>query len=357
MPLWAVLLTVLLVAVVSAGVGGLAGGFASGDSDAAASENGPELNNDVPSGTPSREPDTIAGVAQRVSPSVVAIHGADGGASGNGSGFVIENNRVVTNAHVVNALEGNHIEVAYSDGHTTAATVAGQADSSDLAVLELDNPNNVQALEFGNSEDVTVGDTVIAIGAPLGLAGTVTTGIISAVDRPVASDEEGETYIEALQTDAAVNPGNSGGPLVDEQGRVIGVNTAIATLGANPGGQSGSIGLGFAIPSDDAETVVNYLIENGEDPQAEIGAELVMQHRQEGALIDDGRGAVESGGPADEAGLEPGDLVVEFDGTAVSDSPELLALISEKRPGDEVSVDYERDGEGDLSTTLTLGSA
>ncbi|RNL78210.1 S1C family serine protease [Halostreptopolyspora alba] len=356
MPLWAVLVTMALVAVVSAGVGGLAGGFVRLDGEATASESSPDLNNEVPSGTPSREPDTIAGVAQRVSPSVVAIHGPDGGASGNGSGFVISNDRVVTNAHVVNALNGSPIEVAYSDGHTSAASVAGQADSSDLAVLELDNPNKVEALEFGDSADVTVGDTVVAIGAPLGLQGTVTTGIISAVDRPVASDEEGETYIEALQTDAAINPGNSGGPLVDEEGRVIGVNTAIATMSAAPGGQGGSIGLGFAIPSDDAETVVDYLISNGEDPQADIGAELVMQHRQQGALIDDGHDSVDSGGPADQAGLEPGDLIVEFDGTTVRDSPDLLSLISDKRPGDEVSVSYERDGV-DESTTMTLGSA
>ncbi len=355
MPVWAVLVTVVLVAAVSAGVGGLAGGFVRLDEDSSADEDSPELNNEVPSGTPSREPDTIAGVAQRVSPSVVAVHGGDGGASGNGSGFVINDNRVVTNAHVVQALEGDQIEVAYADGHTTGASVVGQADSSDLALLELDDPPDVQALEFGESADVTVGDTVVAIGAPLGLQGTVTTGIISAVDRPVASDEEGQDYMEALQTDAAINPGNSGGPLVDEEGRVIGVNTAIATTGS--GGeeqQTGSIGLGFAIPSDDAEGVVGEMIENGgEDPNPEIGAELVMDHPDQGALIADGDDAVESGGPADEGGLEPGDLIVEFDGTTVVDSAELMSLLGEKQPGDEVDVNYERD-DADESTTVTL---
>ncbi|WP_236700533.1 S1C family serine protease [Allosalinactinospora lopnorensis] len=355
MPLWAVLVSLSVVAVVSAGVGGVAGGFVGAENGAAADEDAPDLNNEVPSGTPSREPDTIAGVAQRVSPSVVSIHG-DGGAGGNGSGFIIQNNYVVTNAHVTDALEGGGIEVAYSDGHTSAASVVGQAVSSDLAVLELDDPLSVKALEFGDSEDVTVGDSVIAIGAPLGLAGTVTTGIISAVDRPVSTGEQGEAFIEALQTDAAINPGNSGGPLVDAQGRVIGVNSAIATMGTLPGEQSGSIGLGFAIPSEEAEGVVSHLIETGEDPQADIGADLVLQHQQPGALIEDGRGAVESGGPADEAGLEPGDLIVEFDGSPIRDTPALLELLGEKAPNDEVRISYERDG-GEETATLTLGSA
>ncbi|ASU82687.1 serine protease [Nocardiopsis gilva YIM 90087] len=250
MPVWSVMLVVALVGVVSAGVGGTIGaqlGLSNGD---ATRTGAPSLNNPPPTGAPSRAPDTVAGVAQRVSPSVVSIQASGPGLSGNGSGFVIADDHVVTNNHVSSALERKGIEVVYSDGHTSGAEVVGSAPSADLAVLKLKDPVDVEALEFGDSDQVTVGDEVIAIGAPLGLAGTVTTGIISAVDRPVSVGEAGEeTFISALQTDAAINPGNSGGPLVDAQGRVIGVNSAIATMGALSGEQSGSIGLGFAIPS------------------------------------------------------------------------------------------------------------
>ncbi|MBB6173283.1 putative serine protease PepD [Nocardiopsis mwathae] len=360
-PVWSVVLVVALVAVAAAGVGGAVGaqvGLSNGESAAAG---GPSLNDPPPTGAPSRAPDTIAGVAQRVSPSVVSIQASGPGLSGNGSGFVIEGDHVVTNNHVSSALERGGIEVVYSDGHTSGADVVGSAPSADLAVLKLKDPIDVEALEFGDSDQVTVGDEVIAIGAPLGLAGTVTTGIISAVDRPVTVGEEGqETFINALQTDAAINPGNSGGPLVDAQGRVIGVNSAIATMGAMPGEQSGSIGLGFAIPSSQTERVVNELIENGDIRQAVIGAVLDMRFGQDGApIVSDeqaGGDAVVPDGPADKAGLKAGDLIVEFDGRKVSDSTELRLLLSQKQPGDKVEVAYERDGEK-RTTTITLGEA
>ncbi|NYE45718.1 putative serine protease PepD [Spinactinospora alkalitolerans] len=359
MPVWAVIVIVMVVALVSAGAGGAVGGLIAVD-NAAPEQPSPTLNNEVPSGTPSRPPDTIAGVAQRVSPSVVSIQGSGPQSSGNGSGFVIENDYVLTNNHVAAALEGQGIEVVYSDGHTTTAGVVGAAPSSDLAVLQVRDPIDVTPLAFGDSDQATVGDTVIAIGAPLGLEGTVTTGIISAVNRPVTVGESGEeTYINAVQTDAAVNPGNSGGPLVDDQGRVIGVNSAIATMGGLSGEQTGSIGLGFAIPSTQAERVAQQLIETGEAPHAVIGAILDIRYQEQGALIIDdesvGRPVVPNG-PADEAGLEPGDVIVEFDGTSVRDSTQLVTLIRNKAPGDRVEITYERGGE-EQQTTMTLGSS
>ncbi|MDA2808416.1 S1C family serine protease [Nocardiopsis suaedae] len=271
MPVWAVLVTVLVVSLVSAGVGGYVGGI--GAPAPEPTSDGPKLNTALPSDAPSRAPDTIAGVAQRVSPSVVSIQPSDRRQGGNGSGFVIEGDHVVTNYHVAGALEDG-MEVVYGNGRSSPAEIVGTRPDSDLAVVKVERPQQVEPLEFGTSEDVTVGDQVIAIGAPLGLAGTVTTGIISAKDRQVALGEDGDrTDIDALQTDAAINPGNSGGPLVDLEGRVIGVNTAIATMGAAPGEQSGSIGLGFAIPSDRAEEVVQEIIDGGAAPGGGAGDE------------------------------------------------------------------------------------
>ncbi|MDT0302307.1 S1C family serine protease [Streptomonospora wellingtoniae] len=371
MPLWAVLIVVAVVAVGSAGVGGALGGSLGVQSAApSGGESSPKLNTDLPSDAPSRAPDTVAGVAQRVSPSVVSIQDGGTSLSGNGSGFVIENDHVVTNNHVASALQGADMEVVYSDGQTSGASVVGTRPESDLAVLELEDPMDVQPLEFGDSAKVTVGDEVIAIGAPLGLAGTVTSGIISAVDRPVNLGEDsssGGAAISALQTDAAINPGNSGGPLVDAQGRVIGVNTAIATLGGGgaQGGQSGSIGLGFAIPSAEAEGVVDDIVSgageggSGSQGDAEMGV-LLDEGYDQGARIavpdeQSDVSAVEPGGPADEAGLRAGDVVIQFDGRDISDADTLVRLIGEYEAGDRVEVVYERNGER-RTTDITLGS-
>ncbi|WP_067963162.1 S1C family serine protease [Nocardiopsis trehalosi] len=348
MPVWAVLLTVLVTALGAAGIGGVVGGrFAA--QTAAPEQVAPQLDNEPPSGAPSRAPDTIAGISQRVSPSVVSIQDSGAGLSGNGSGFVIAGDHVVTNNHVAAALEDG-LEVVYSDGRTSAAEIVGTRPESDLAVLELRDPIDVEPLEFGDSDQATVGDEVIAIGAPLGLAGTVTTGIISAVDRPVRLGEGSEAAIEALQTDAAINPGNSGGPLVDLQGRVIGVNSAIATMGGPESGQSGSIGLGFAIPSADAEDVVHDILGGDPAARADLGADLDPGHAN-GARVE----AVEPGGPADRAGLRAGDVVVEFDGEPVDDAEALTALLAEHQPRDRVAVGYERDGESHR-VDITLGT-
>ncbi|WP_236543291.1 S1C family serine protease [Spiractinospora alimapuensis] len=355
MPMWGVLVLVVAVAL-GAGAAGGAVATAVGGSDTGASNplgSGEDGSQDRPA-------DTIAGVAQRVSPSVVSIQSSDP-LGGNGSGFVIEGGYVVTNNHVASGI-GDDIQVVYGDGHESSATIKGAAASSDLAVLEVDEPNDVEPLPLGDSDSMTVGDEVIAIGAPLGLDGTVTTGIISAMDRPVTVGEVGDSsYINALQTDAAINPGNSGGPLVNAQGEVIGVNSAIATTGSDSLGQSGSIGLGFAIPSSQAASIIDQLIESGEAPHAVIGAFLDMRFQDGGAMImeEDGESEeppLEPDGPADDAGLEPGDVITEFDGEPVRDADQLIVLIRNSNPGDEVDVTFQRDGE-EMTTQLTLGAS
>ncbi|MEE2041050.1 trypsin-like peptidase domain-containing protein [Nocardiopsis sp. CT-R113] len=355
-PAWMALSGMLVVALIAGGAGGVAGGLLNGSaaSDAAPEDDGPVMNEPPPE-APQRDPDSIAGVAQRVSPSVVSLSSADPRSAGGGSGFVIDGDYVVTNDHVSSGLEADGIVIEYSDGTLSDASVVGADPSSDLAVLSIADPHDVEPLQFGDSEEVIVGDEVIAIGAPLGFTGTVTQGIISAVNRPVSSGEGGnEGRFYALQTDAAINPGNSGGPLVDTQGRVIGVNSMIVTMGYM-GEATGNIGLGFAIPSTEAERVVNRLMEDGEATYADIGADIDEDSPLAGAVIAEGAGAIESGGPADAAGLEPGDVIVSLDSRPVGSGQDLLAMLRSRTPGDEVDIEFERDGERE-STTIVLGS-
>lgn len=359
-PAWMVLSGMLVVALIAGGAGGLAGNYLNlgEDSAATADEEEPSINEPPPE-APERDPDTIAGVAQRVSPSVVSILSAGSRVQGGGSGFVIEGDYVVTNDHVSAALEEDGIVVEFSDGNTSEASVVGADPGSDLSVLALEEPQDVEALEFSDSDEAIVGDEVIAIGAPLGLAGTVTQGIISAVDRPVSPDEtEAVNQFYAIQTDAAINPGNSGGPLVDVQGGVIGVNSMIITMGGFMDEPSGNIGLGFAIPANEAENVVEGLIEDGGtgSEYADIGAVLDLESPIAGAVVSDEDDALESGGPADEAGLEAGDVIVSLEGRRVNSGQELLAMLRDYEPGDEVEIEYERAGSRD-SVELTLVSS
>jgi putative serine protease PepD len=200
----------------------------------------------------------------------------------------------------------------------------------------------LKALQFGDSEKVQVGDSVIAFGSPLGLSGTVTQGIISAKDRPVtAGDENSSTsFISALQTDAAINPGNSGGPLVDATGAVIGVNSAIATLGA--GSQTGSIGLGFAIPINQARKTADQLIKDGKATYPVIGVSVDMNYTSGGALIAKKTTAILPGGPAAKAGLRPGDLITAINGIKINTPEELIVEIRTNNVGDEVTITYLR---------------
>ncbi len=303
--------------------------------------------------TSPRADDSIAGIAQAVLPVVVSIDVTSDQGSGTGSGFVIRSTAkesfILTNNHVAGGADGSkEITVTFQDQSQETATIVGTDASYDLAVLRIDR-GNLPVAALGNSDDVVVGDATIAIGSPLGLTGTVTSGIVSALNRPVtAGDATDVSFISAIQTDAAINPGNSGGPLVNSRGEVIGINSAIATTGSSVSGQSGSIGLGFAIPINQARRVATDLIETGSSSYPVIGVQLDMTYQGQGALV---QSVVESG-PASETELAAGDVITAIDGVKVSDGTELVVRIRAKNPGDVVELTLE-DG---TVIEVTLGS-
>lgn len=308
-----------------------------------------------------RDPGTVAAVAAKALPSVVTIEakaGVDGtgeSRGGTGTGFVYDKEgHILTNNHVVaSAADGGTLSAIFSNGKRYDAEVIGRAQGYDVAVLKLKNaPSGVNPLALGNSEQVAVGDSTIAIGAPFGLSNTVTTGIISAKNRPVASGDGSSgknSYMSALQTDASINPGNSGGPLLDSRGAVIGINSAIQSTGNGLGQtQAGSIGLGFAIPINQARNVAEQLIKTGKPVYPVIGATVDMAGRQPGAKIAvDGAGGtppVTPDGPAAKAGFQAGDVITTFDGKPIDSGPTLISEIWNHKPGDKVTMTYEREG-------------
>jgi putative serine protease PepD len=343
-------------ALLMAGIAGLVGALFGASSSG--SLFGHEIKLTSVSSSIERPPGSVADIAQRVLPSVVSIsaRGARGGGTGTGfvidsTGFILTNNHVIADA----AVDGGRIEVQLNDGTTLAATIVGRDSAYDLAVLKVDR-TGLTALTFGNSDQVAVGDAVIAIGSPLGLSGTVTLGIVSAKDRAVTAGEDAgdNSYINAIQTDAAINPGNSGGPLVNSAGAVIGVNSAIATLGTSfLSSQSGSIGLGFAIPINQARKTAEQLIKTGKATYPVVGISVDMQYAGDGAKIADARNAIVPGGPAARAGLRAGDLITKFDGRTITTPEELIVAIRSKNVGDKVEIEYIR-AEKTLKATLTL---
>ena len=306
---------------------------------------------------------SVESVANQVLPSVVriAVDGPEG--EGSGSGIILSSDgQILTNAHVVEgAGEGAELTVSFNDGSHAPATVVGVDTLTDTAVIQAEDVDGLTPATIGTSGNVDVGQDVVAIGSPFGLDATVTTGIVSALDRPVnvGSDSEGNaTVYPAIQTDAAINPGNSGGPLVDMEGDVVGINSSIRTSGSGVSGSGGSIGLGFAIPIDEVLPIVDQLVAGETPTHALIGVSVRDAPSDDGgAVVPDGAavGEVTDGSAADDAGLETGDVITQVDDKLITSSDELVATVRGYRPGDEVEVTYRRDGE-EQTTTITLGS-
>ncbi|MGX4690921.1 S1C family serine protease [Streptomyces sp. JNUCC 63] len=358
---------VLVAALVAGGLGGGIGYTLARNDDATSTT---VSASDTGASQIKRDPNSIAGVAAKALPSTVTIEAeGTGGRGGTGTGFVFDTQgHIATNNHVVaDAANGGKLSATFPDGKKYDAEIVGNAQGYDVAVIKLKNaPSDLKPLPLGDSDKVAVGDETIAIGAPFGLSNTVTTGIISAKNRPVASSDGSSdsraSYMSALQTDASINPGNSGGPLLDARGAVIGINSAIqSTSGGGFGGssQSGSIGLGFAIPINQAKYVAQQLIKTGKPVYAKIGASVSLEGTTDGAKVTEqgagGSDPVEQGGPADKAGLKPGDVITRLDDRVIDSGPTLIGEIWTHKPGDKVTLTYERAGK-EHTVDLTLGS-
>jgi putative serine protease PepD len=350
---------------VSGGVGGVVGAYVERDGDAG-TVTLPQAGKE-PAG---RAQDSVAVIAARALPSVVTLHVSGTDESGTGTGIVLDDQgHILTNNHVVQpAGSSGGISVTFNDGNTAKATVVGRDTGYDLAVVKVSGVSDLKPMPLGNSDNVQVGDPVVAIGAPFDLSGTVTSGIISAKERPItaggdSSDGSDVSYVDALQTDAPINPGNSGGPLLDSHARVIGINSAIRSAdgGTDSGtGQSGSIGLGFAIPVNQAKRVAEELISTGKAIHPVIGVTLDMNYTGDGARVaqkaDGGGPAVSKDGPGDKAGIEAGDLITAVDGERVHSGEELIVRTRAHRPGDRLQLTVVRDGVP-RTVTLVLGSS
>ncbi|MFJ2767765.1 trypsin-like peptidase domain-containing protein [Streptomyces sp. NPDC087300] len=355
----------VLIALVSGGIGGAIGSYLERNGGVGDIEL-PQVDKE----SKDRPKGSVAGIASAALPGVVTLHVSGDSAQGTGTGFVLDaRGHILTNNHVVEpAGTGGEISVTFSGGETAKAEVIGRDSGYDLAVVKVSGVRGLHPLTLGNSENVQVGDPVVAIGAPFDLENTVTSGIISAKERPItAGGEKGDgsdiSYVDALQTDAPINPGNSGGPLVDSQARVVGINSAIRSAddgSEQGGGQAGSIGLGFAIPINQGKRVAEELINFGKATHPVIGVTLDTEFNGDGARIadkgKDGGPAVNTDGPGDKAGLKPGDVITEVDGNAVHSSDELIIKVRAHRPKDRLALTVERGG-ADREVTLVLGSA
>ncbi|HET9500945.1 MAG TPA: trypsin-like peptidase domain-containing protein [Marmoricola sp.] len=336
---------VALLALVVGLAGGALGGFLVADSD---SGSGGLLEVQRRTAPPLRADNgSVAAVAAKVLPSTVQIiaeyQGKDRGATG--SGFVLDvQGHIITNNHVVAeaAADDGPIEVIDQDGNEMKATVVGRSAVYDIAVLKVAPSDGLVPAAIGSAQQMRVGETVVAFGSPLGLSATVTSGIISAVNRPVTTgDGSDSSFINAVQTDAAINPGNSGGPLVNLQGQVIGVNSAIASLGSLSDEEGGNIGVGFAIPIEQVQVTTDQILRTGEAQYPVIGATVRGSQGRDGATVQ----SINPGSPAAESPLRVGDTIVAVDGSPVTGSTDLVVAIRTHQPGEKVTLTIRRDGD------------
>jgi putative serine protease PepD len=389
----------LAIGVVSAGIGGLAATVVELGSHSAGGGGGLILGGapSVPAGN--MPPGGVEQVAAKVVPSVVMLETDVGHQSEEGSGVILSaDGLIMTNNHVIAAAAGPakppaggggptppgggsppgggplppgggnppagggnnggpKTTVTFSDGRTAPFTVVGADPTSDIAVIKVQGVSGLTPISLGSSSDLRVGQSVVAIGSPLGLAGTVTTGIVSSLNRPVSTTGESgnqNTVLDAIQTDAAINPGNSGGALVNMSGQLVGVNSAIATLGADSAdAQSGSIGLGFAIPVDQAKRIADELITTGKATHASLGIQVTSDKGTPGAKVVD----VVQGGAAANAGVPKNVTVTKVDDRPINSADALVAAVRSKAPGDKVALTYQDPNGGSRTVQVTLGKA
>ncbi|RZU20359.1 putative serine protease PepD [Kribbella rubisoli] len=352
-----VALTALLVGL-AGGVGGAAVYSATNDHTTNSPSVTAPLNGNQ--AAPAAAPDgSVQSAAAKVLPSVVKIAVATSQGAATGSGIVIsKDGLIVTNNHVVaGAGQGATITVMLNDGRTVNATVKGTDPLTDLAVIHA-NTTDLTPATLGSSGKLAVGQGVVAIGSPFGLEATVTSGIVSALNRPVTSGDEQQdstTVFPAIQTDAAINPGNSGGALIDLAGQVVGINSAIKTAGGSGQSEGGNIGLGFAIPIDQAKPIIDELVAKGKATHARLGVTVGDAQSSDGLTNGARLGEVTSGGAADKAGLQSGDVVTAVDGKAIASGDALVAAVRSHRPGDQVTLSVTRAGKPQ-SIKATLGS-
>ena len=346
--------TVLLAA--AAGFGGAALYDAIDDDSSSSSSSSANV---IDQGTSPGGEGSVEAVADKVLPSVVQISVSGNSGSGTGSGIVLsEDGRILTNEHVVDgAGQGATIRVSFTDGTRANATVVGTDALTDIAVIQAQDVSGLTPATIGKSQNLKVGQEVVAIGAPFGLDATVTSGIVSALDRPVNvnSDAQGNsTTYPAIQTDAAINPGNSGGPLADMTGSVVGINSSIRTAGSSNGSDSGSIGLGFAIPMDEILPIVDQIVAGETPTHARLGINVSDSQESDeavGALVRN----VGQGSAAAKAGLKEGDLITKVDDEPIDSADDLVATIRSYRPGDKVTITHLR-GSKPSTTSLVLDS-
>ena len=312
------------------------------------------------------QPGSVEEVAAKVVPSVVKLETRLGRATAEGSGIVLDpDGLILTNNHVVSVpgagpdgLSGAETTATFNDGRIASFTIVGADPMSDIAVIRAKQMSGLTAITIGSSADLRVGQSVVAVGSPLGLESTVTAGIISALNRPVSTVGDADnqnTVLDAIQTDAAINPGNSGGALVNMNGELIGVNSAIATLGdsAGPDAKAGSIGLGFAIPVDQAKRIADQLIATGKASHASLGVRVTSDANTHGARVVE----VVNGGPAASAGLPSGAVVTKLDDRVIDSADALVAAVRSKAPGDTVTLTYTDPSGATKTVKVKLGEA